>query len=53
MFQKLPGQLILTNYRLLFVAKIHMKYSKYLNNQPNFVKEYFNIPLGLINRCEK
>ena len=45
--------MVLTNYRLLFVPKISLKLKQYFNAQPQFVKEFFNIPLGLISRCER
>jgi len=52
-FQRLPGQLVITNYRLLFVPHVAAKYHMYYNNQPSFVKHYFNVPLGYVSRCEK
>jgi hypothetical protein len=45
--------MVLTNYRLLYVPKITLKLKQYFNAQPKFVKEFFNIPLGFINRCER
>jgi len=52
-FQRLPGQLILTNYRLLFVPHVAAKYHSYYKSQPSFVKHFFNVTLGYISRCEK
>lgn len=52
-FQFLTGKVVLTNYRLIFITAMTGMNATLMRKQPNFVKEFFNIPLGFINRVER
>lgn len=52
-FNNLSGHLVLTNFRLLFLPTLDLEFQTQMRRQPNFVREFFNIPLGLISRIEK
>ena len=56
LFQNMKVHILITNYRLLiepiFEGTIGKAFLKFFNKQPVYVKEFFNIPLGQINRCE-
>ena len=53
-FKNLPGQIVVTNFRVLFIPKLEeIKYKTLMDRQPHYVKEYFNVPFGFINRCER
>lgn len=52
-FASINGQLILTNYRLLFITNLDSQYATIMRKQPFFVREFFNIPLAYINRVER
>ena len=52
-FKSLPGQLVITNFRLLIVPKLdNLDLQRAYHKQPNFVREFFNIPIGMISRVE-
>jgi hypothetical protein len=50
------GTLVITNYRIVFVPTVSLKdanFEKYMTAQPRFVHEFFNLPIGLINRLDR
>ena len=52
-FKSLPGQLVITNFRLLIVPKLDtLDLQRAYHRQPNFVREFFNIPIGMISRVD-
>lgn len=54
-FQTQTGNLVITNYRVLFVpANQKEKYfDQLMQHQPPFVHEFFNVPIGLICRIDR
>ena len=53
-FKFINGHIVITNYRLLFVPILEqLNLQPIWQKQPQFVKNFFNIPLGYISRCEK
>jgi hypothetical protein len=54
LFKRLKCKIVLTNYRFLFIPHFsEIGVSDLYSSQPDFVREYFNIPLGLVTRIEK
>lgn len=49
------GCLVITNYRMLFVANSikDKDFEQLMQDQPRFVHEFFNVPVGLICRIDK
>lgn len=51
----LVGNLVITNYRIVFVIKSQkdMYFEKMMQGQPYFVHEFFNVPIGMISKIDK
>lgn len=46
-------QLQVTNYRLIIIPNLGLEPNRLMIKQPNFVREFFIIQLGQINRLER
>ena len=54
-FQCQAGSLVITNYRILFVAANNKDkhFEQLMQIQPRFVHEFFNVPIGYIARVDR
>ena len=53
LFKNLEISVIITNYRIIFEPVLKMKELGYFfEKQPDFVSNYFSLPLGQVLRCE-
>ena len=51
----MQGNLVITNYRIVFIptAQKDKYFEQLMQGQPNFVHEFFNVPIGFISRIDK
>ena len=50
------GNLVITNYRIVFVVSSTQKdkyFEQMMRGQPNFVYDFFNIPIAYIGKIDK
>ena len=55
-FQNMCGNLVITNYRIVFVVSSTQKdkyFEQMMRGQPNIVYDFFNIPIAYIGKIDK